>query len=133
MTDQPPLREPVGPPDPAYGQPPYPPYPPYPPPPYGPPPYGPPPYGPYPPYAYPRPINTYAILALVLGAAVFPPLGIYFGKKAKQQIAQTGERGVELATAGLVVGSILTAIYGLVILVYCVVVGIMITSSGFNG
>ena len=26
-----------------------------------------------------------------------PPLGIYFGIKAKEQIAQTGERGIELA------------------------------------
>ena len=50
------------------------------------------------------PINMYAILSLVLALAVFPPLGIYFGTKAKRQIAQTGERGVELATAGLVVG-----------------------------
>ncbi|MFU8876290.1 DUF4190 domain-containing protein [Micromonospora sp. SL4-19] len=74
---------------------------------------------PYPPYAYSPPVNMYAILALVLGAMVFPPLGIYFGNKAKKQIAQTGERGVELATAGLVVGWIFTAIYGLFVLVWC--------------
>lgn len=90
---------------------------------------GPPGHPPYPPYAYP-PINMYAILALVFGAMVFPPLGIYFGGKAKKQIAQTGERGVELATAGLVVGWIFTAIYGLFVLVWCGVVGTMIVSSG---
>lgn len=130
MTDQPPLREPVGPPDPAYGQPPYgqPPYqayPPYPPPP----PY--PGYPPYPPYAYPRPINTYAILALVFGAAVFPPLGIYFGRKAKNQIAQTGERGVELASAGLVVGTVFTILYGVALLLY-VGAAVVIVAGGFN-
>jgi hypothetical protein len=84
---------------------------------------------PYPPYGYPPPINMYAILALVFGAMVFPPLGIYFGSKAKKQIAQTGERGVELATAGLVVGWIFTAIYGLFVLVWCGVVGTMIVRS----
>jgi hypothetical protein len=114
MTDQPPTREPAG--NPAHGQPPYPPYAPYP---------------PYQPYAYSRPVNTYAILALVFGATVFAPLGIYFGKKAKKQIAQTGERGVELATAGVVVGSICTAFYGLTLLVWCVVA--VIVNSAVNG
>jgi hypothetical protein len=65
------------------------------------------------------PYNTLAILALVLGAMVLPPLGIYFGHKAQQQIAQTGERGVELAKAGVVVGWILTALYGLFFIVWC--------------
>ncbi|MET8349479.1 MULTISPECIES: hypothetical protein [unclassified Micromonospora] len=31
-------------------------------------------YPPYPPYAYSPPVNMYAILALVFGAMVFPPL-----------------------------------------------------------
>ncbi len=62
-----------------------------PPPPQPPPPY---PYVPYPP-----PFNTYAILSLVFALFVFAPLGIYFGKVAKRQIAQTGERGIELAGA----------------------------------
>jgi hypothetical protein len=84
---------------PGTGQPPYPP--------------------PYPPYGYQPPINMYAILALVLGAAVFPPLGIYFGYKAKEQIAQTGERGTELATAGLVIGWIFTALYAVFMVIWC--------------
>jgi hypothetical protein len=75
-----------------------------------------PPYGPYP---YPAPLNTYAILSLVFAVFVFPPLGIYFGKKAKQQIAQTGERGVELATAGVICGWIFSACYALFLLVWC--------------
>ncbi|PWU44295.1 hypothetical protein DLE60_19670 [Micromonospora globispora] len=105
MTDQPPSQQPPPAPGPTPG------------------------YPPYPPYAYPPPVNMYAILALVFGAMVFPPLGIYFGNKAKKQIAQTGERGVELATAGLVVGWIFTAIYGLFVLVWCGFVGTMIVGS----
>jgi len=94
-------------------------------PPQGPPPGYPPPYPPYP-YPYSRPTNTYAILALVLGLLVFPPLGIYFGHKAKEQIAQTGESGVELATAGIVVGWIFSAIYVAFILIWCAFVGMFI-------
>ena len=58
-----------------------------------------PPYGWYPPPHgwYPPPMNTYAILSLVFALAVFPPLGIYFGNKAKREIAERGERGIELA------------------------------------
>ena len=58
-----------------------------------PPPY---PYGHYPPQP---PYNVYAILSLALGILVFPPLGIYFGAKAKQQIAASGERGIVLPTS----------------------------------
>lgn len=96
--DQPPAT-PHGPPPPPY-------YPPYPP--------------PYPQYA---PFNTYAILALVFGVMVFPPLGIYFGNRAKREIAQTGERGVELATAGIVVGWIFTGLYVVLMLVWCGMMG----------
>src|SRR5262245_4601418 len=67
----------------------------------------------------PSPYNTLAILALVLGVMVLPPLGIYFGHKAQQQIAQTGERGVELAKAGVVVGWILTCFYGVFFVIWC--------------
>src|SRR6185503_6432992 len=78
----------------------------------------PPPPQPYPyPYPYPYPpaylqppTNTYAILAAIFAFVVLPPLGIYFGIKAKQQIAQTGERGIELAKVGIVGGSIMTGI-----------------------
>ena len=67
----------------------------------------------------PPPYNTLAILALVLGVMVLPPLGIYFGHKAQEQIAQTGERGVELAKAGVVVGWILTSLYGVLFCGVC--------------
>jgi Domain of unknown function (DUF4190) len=64
-------------------------------------------------YQNPPPFNVYAILSLVISLAVFPPVGIYLGYKAKQQIAQTGERGIELAQIGIIGGWILTAIYAL--------------------
>jgi hypothetical protein len=86
------------------------------PPPYG---YGQPPYQGYPPYAMQAPVNTYAILAAIFAFVVLPPLGIYFGHKARQQIAQTGERGSELATVGIVGGWILTSLYAVGIVLWC--------------
>jgi len=61
----------------------------------------------------------YAILSLVFALAVFAPLGIYFGNKAKQQIAVSGERGIELANAGVICGWIFSAIAGVVVLIWC--------------
>jgi hypothetical protein len=75
----------------------------------------PPPYRPYPP-----PYNVYAILSLVLALFVLPPLGIYFGRKARQEIALSGERGAELATAGIVCGWVLTALLGVFMVIWCV-------------
>lgn len=87
--------------------------------PYGPPPYGPPPYGP-PPYGWRlvRPTNQNAILALVL-AFVFPPLGIYFGSRARKEIAVTGDEGATLATAGYVVGWSISALWLAMIAFFC--------------
>ena len=75
----------------------------------------PPPYQPYP----PQPYNTYAILSLCLALFVLPPLGIYFGRKAREQIALTGERGAELATAGIVCGWVLTAVLAVSMVIWC--------------
>jgi hypothetical protein len=107
MTDQ---QPPQGPPS---GQPPYPPYP-Y-------------PYQPAPQY------NTYAILALVLAIFVFPPLGIYFGAKAKQQIAVSGERGIEFATAAVVIGWVLTGLFAAFFVVWCTMFGIFASGFGSYG
>jgi hypothetical protein len=87
-------------------------------PPYPPPPPGYPGYPGYPP-PYQPPYNTFAILSLVFAVFVFPPLGIFFGYKAKQQIAVSGERGLELATAGLITGWVLTSIYALFLIIFC--------------
>jgi hypothetical protein len=90
----------------------------YPPPGYPPPGYPPPGYAAagYPPPGYPgtaiRPTNTMAILALVF-AFVFAPAAIVLGVMARRQIRETGEQGDGLALAGIIVGSILTALFAL--------------------
>jgi magnesium-transporting ATPase (P-type) len=73
----------------------------------------------YPPPPPQAPYNTYAILAIVLAILVLPPLGIYFGHVAKREIAVSGERGIELAQAAIVVGWVLTALFGVFLLVFC--------------
>ncbi|WP_344620918.1 DUF4190 domain-containing protein [Dactylosporangium salmoneum] len=75
------------------------------------------------------PTNTYAILATIFAFVVFAPLGIYFGYKARKQIAQTGERGSELATVGIVAGWIISVLQGVFILVWCGFVAIMVSSG----
>jgi hypothetical protein len=84
------------------------------------------PYGPYPPppYVVLPPVNTYAILAAIFAFVVFPPLGIYFGYKAREQIAQTGERGIELAKVGIIGGWIITSLQAVFLVVWC---GFMLT------
>jgi hypothetical protein len=81
--------------------------------PYGTPPgYGPQQHGWYPPPGYgayvPRPTNGMAIASLVLGILwlywVGSILALVFGYVARQQIAQRGESGGGLATAGIVLG-----------------------------
>ncbi|GIF70647.1 DUF4190 domain-containing protein [Asanoa siamensis] len=62
------------------------------------------------PQAQPRGMNTMAILALILGILV-PPVGIVLGHIAKNQLKTSGEEGGGLATAGLVVGYVLTGLY----------------------
>jgi Domain of unknown function (DUF4190) len=85
------------------------------------------PYG----YVISQPYNTYAILSLVFACFVFPPLGIYFGAKAKKQIAVSGERGIELAKVGYIVGWVLTALQGVFILIWCGLASTMF-SGAFN-
>ena len=95
---------------------------------------GQPPYGtdspgqqPYPQAGYPvPPTNTMAILALVF-AFVFAPLGIVFGIIGRRQIDRTGEGGRGLATAGLVVGIVFTAIVVLYIVLVIAAFGILAT------
>ncbi|WFE38288.1 DUF4190 domain-containing protein [Micromonospora sp. WMMD998] len=105
LPDQPPAHgQPYG--QPQYGQqhpqwghqPPYAPQPPYGQ--YGPPGQGPPPRG--------GP-NVLAILSLVF-AFVFAPAGIVCGHLAKRQIRQTGEEGDQLATWGLILSYVFTAL-----------------------
>ena len=62
---------------------------------------------PYPPM--PPSTNTLAILALVF-AFVFAPAAIVMGVIARKQIRRTGEQGMGLATAGMVVGIVFTVL-----------------------
>ncbi len=48
-------------------------------------------------------VNTFALLSL-LAAVLFAPVGIVLGAIALRQIAQTGERGRELALVGIWIG-----------------------------
>jgi uncharacterized protein DUF4190 len=71
--------------------------------------------------------NTMAILSLVF-AFVFPPLGIVFGHMAKRQIGQRGEGGSGLATAGMILGYIFTAL----MVLYCIGIIAAIAASSNN-
>ncbi|MGI5243858.1 DUF4190 domain-containing protein [Dactylosporangium sp. CA-139066] len=82
---------------------------------------------PYPPqvvYLAAPPTNTYAILALIFAFVMFPPLGIYFGYKARKQIAESGERGSEMATVGIVAGWIHSALLGVGLVIWCGMFGL---------
>lgn len=82
-----------------------------------------------------RPTNQNAILALVL-ALILPPLGIYFGGKARREIAVTGEEGSGLATAGVVIGWVWTGLIASITLIFClsfaVPVLLLIFGSGID-
>jgi hypothetical protein len=49
----------------------------------------------------------------------------------KEQIMQSGERGIELANVGVIAGWILSVLWGLFMIVWCSVVGIAVL-GGFN-
>ncbi|GIM96015.1 DUF4190 domain-containing protein [Paractinoplanes toevensis] len=72
--------------------------------------------------------NTLAILALVF-AFIFAPASIVLGHLAKKQIRQTGEQGEGLATAGLWLGYIFTALGVLVCIGYIIVIVVAVGNS----
>jgi hypothetical protein len=69
----------------------------------------------------PRPTNGMAIAALIT-AFVFSPAGIVLGIVARRQIRQTGEQGWGMATAGLIVGAVLTVLWLLALALWVVLV-----------
>ncbi|TWP49275.1 DUF4190 domain-containing protein [Lentzea tibetensis] len=74
----------------------------------------PPPY--YPP---PRRTNTLAIISLVM-LFFFAPASIVLGVMARNEIKRTGEDGWGMATAGLIVGIVLTALTALIFIAWIV-------------
>ncbi|MEV8439801.1 DUF4190 domain-containing protein [Actinosynnema sp. NPDC051121] len=81
----------------------------------------PPPYqhpGYYPP---PRQTNGMAVAALIT-AFLFSPAGIVLGVVARKQIRRTGEEGWGMATAGLVIGVVLTVLWLLAAVLWVVLV-----------
>lgn len=87
----------------------------------------------HPGYAVLPPTNTMAILALVLSFVV-SVAGIVLGHLALGQIRQTGERGRELAIAGLVIGYVITGFVVLMVIAYVVfaIVGLGMMSILFG-
>jgi hypothetical protein len=71
-----------------------------------------------------------AIAALVL-AFVFPPAAIFLGISARRQIRRTGEQGDGLALTGVILGSIATGLFVLLI-VFWIVVFASLTSGSFG-
>lgn len=83
------------------------------------------------PDAYPpprRPTNTLAVLAIVL-AFVCAPAGLVLGIVARRQIRRTGEEGAGLALAGIVVGSLWTALLVALLGIWLVAVSMLASGS----
>jgi hypothetical protein len=94
--------------------------------------YGQPPYVGGPSYAPGRGTNVMAILSLVLSilglfTCVTAPVGAILGHVAKRQIATTGEEGRPLATAGIIIGWVLTGLFALGIV--GIIIAIVATNS----
>lgn len=66
-----------------------------------------------------------AVLAIVF-AFVFAPLAIVFGVIGRRQIRDTGEEGQSLATAGVVVGIVFTALGLILLAAYIVVIAVFV-------
>jgi hypothetical protein len=69
----------------------------------------------------PRQTNGMAIAALIT-AFLFSPAGIVLGVVARKQIRRTGEEGWGMATAGLVIGVVLTVLWLLAVVLWVVLV-----------
>jgi fatty acid desaturase len=81
-----------------------------------------------PPWGYRRPTNTLAIVSLVL-AFVFAPAALVTGIVARRQIARTGEEGSGLALAAIVLGSLGTALFLALVVIWLVAVSMLAGTS----
>ena len=81
------------------------------------------PYQPQPGYYPPPPAQTNGMaIAALITAFLFSPAGIVLGIVARKQIRRTGEQGWGMATAGLVIGVVLTVLWVLAIVLWIVLV-----------
>lgn len=72
-------------------------------------------------YPPPKQTNGMAIAALIT-AFLFSPAGIVLGIVARKQIRRTGEEGWGMATAGLIIGVVLTVLWLLALVLWVVLV-----------
>lgn len=84
-------------------------------------------------YVYPasRGTNSLAIVALVLALTIAPG-GIICGIIARRQIRETGEDGDGMALAGLIIGWVVTGLFGLYIVGNIVLLAIAFGMSGVS-
>ncbi|GAB2990807.1 DUF4190 domain-containing protein [Saccharothrix stipae] len=80
-------------------------------------------------YPPPRQTNGMAIAALIT-AFLFSPAGIVLGVVARKQIRRTGEEGWGMATAGLIIGVVLTVLWLLALVVWVVLVVWLVQEAG---
>jgi hypothetical protein len=77
-----------------------------------------------------RPYNVLSIIAII-GAFVFPIVGIIVGFIALNQIKRTGEQGHGLALAGVILGFVFTLFY-LILIVASVILPLLIVGTVGN-
>jgi hypothetical protein len=71
----------------------------------------------YPVPARPRPVNRLAVASLVIALMpVIPVLAVFTGLIAHGQIQERGERGAGLATAGMLVGGLVSLVFAFYVL-----------------
>ncbi len=86
-------------------------------------------YGGYPQAPAAPPMNTLAIITIIL-AFVFSIAGIVTGHIALKQIDRTGESGRGLAKAGLILSYVFTGLAVLGIIAYIVVIVVFVAAAG---
>ena len=86
------------------------------------------------------PTNSMAVASLAVGIASWlmcPIVGavaaIVLGHVARGQIRRTGEAGGGLAVAGLILGYVHLAVYGLILMVWLILLGGMAAMVGILG
>jgi lysylphosphatidylglycerol synthetase-like protein (DUF2156 family) len=89
------------------------------------------PYQPQPGFYPPQPPQTNGMaIAALITAFLFSPAGIVLGIVARKQIRRTGEQGWGMATAGLIIGVVLTVLWVLAVVLWVVLVVWLVRETG---